>query len=105
VTEPGGWWATRRYDGGIIALLPATPWQPRHARRCVARCGGCTRDRAGCNCRNTLISSNAWHTLHRSKKQPHEVAMLYLVYMIVSYRNIVRARAEAANDTDYRQAA
>jgi len=31
--------------------------------------------------------------------------MLYLVYMIVSYRNSIRARAEAANDTDYRQAA
>ncbi len=31
--------------------------------------------------------------------------MLYLIYMIVSYRNEARARAIAANDTDYRQAA
>ncbi|WP_156347867.1 hypothetical protein [Sphingomonas sp. Leaf231] len=34
-----------------------------------------------------------------------EAVMLYLIYMIVSYRNEARARAIAANDTDYRQAA
>ena len=31
--------------------------------------------------------------------------MLYLVYLIAQYRNQARARAVAANDTEYRQAA